>query len=54
MGASNWSELMPDVRKLVWEMRDRGEVEIMQHGEALGDHVGLEDVKGAIRVRKKT
>lgn len=54
MGASNWRELMPDVRKLVWEMRDRGEVEILQHGEALGNHVGLEDVKGPIRVRRKT
>jgi len=45
---------MPDVRKLVWEMRDRGEVEILQYGEALGDHVALEDVKGPIRVRRKT
>lgn len=53
MGASSWRELMPDVRKLVWEMRDRDQVEILQHGEALADHVGLEDVKGPIRVRKK-
>ena len=54
MGASSWRELMPDVRRLLWQMRDRGEVEIMQHGEALGAHVGVEDVKGPIRVRKKT
>jgi len=44
---------MPDVRKLVWQMGDRGEVEILQRGEVLGDSVGLEDVKGPIRVRKK-
>lgn len=34
-------------------MRDAGEVEIMQKGEVLGREVGLEDVKGPIRVRKK-
>jgi hypothetical protein len=33
---------MPDVRKLVWQMGDRGEVEILQRGEVLGDSVGLE------------
>ncbi len=54
LGASSWRELMPDVRKLAWQMRDRGEVEILQRGEALGDDVGLEDVTGPIRLRKKT
>ncbi len=53
LGASCWRDLMPDVRKLVWQMGDRGEVEILQRGEVLGDSVGLEDVKGPIRVRKK-
>lgn len=54
LGVSSWRELMPDVRRLAWQMRDRGEVEILQRGEALGDDAGLEDVKGPIRVRKKT
>ena len=52
-GASSWRELMADVRHLVWQMRDRGEIEVLQHGEVLGNDVGLEDVKGPVRVRKK-
>lgn len=53
LGASCWRDLMSDVRELVWQMRDRGEVEILQRGEVLGEEVGLEHVKGPIRVRRK-
>ncbi len=50
-GASDWRDLMPAIRALVWEMRDRSEVDIMQRGEVLGHDVGIDDVKGPIRVR---
>lgn len=50
---TQWRDLMPEIRRRVWVMRDAGEVEIMQKGEVLGREVGLEDVKGPIRVRKK-
>lgn len=53
IGASDWRELMDGARAIVWQMRDAGEVEIMQKGEVLGGEVGLEDVKGPIRVRRK-
>jgi Protein of unknown function (DUF3253) len=43
---------MPEIRDLVWEMRERGEVEILQRGEVLGMDVGVRDVKGPIRVRR--
>lgn len=43
---------MPSVRELVWEMRARGEVEVLQKGEVLGNDVTLQDVKGPIRVRR--
>jgi len=43
---------MPGIRDRVWELRDRGEVEILQKGEVLGWDVGVEDVRGPIRVRK--
>ncbi|KAI9813241.1 MAG: hypothetical protein M1827_004183 [Pycnora praestabilis] len=52
-GASEWRDLMPGIRQIVWGMRDQGEVEIMQRGGVLGGEVGLYDVKGPIRVRKK-
>jgi len=51
LDASEWRDVMPAIREAVWEMRDRGEVEIMQRGEVVGSEVGLEDVKGPIRVR---
>ncbi|KAK8218900.1 hypothetical protein IWZ01DRAFT_427920 [Phyllosticta capitalensis] len=51
-GAKEWRELMPRIRQVVWEMRDRGEVEILQRGEVLGNHVGVDDVKGPIRIRR--
>ncbi|KAK5201619.1 hypothetical protein BJ546DRAFT_834093 [Cryomyces antarcticus] len=52
LGATGWRDLMPAVREIAFEMRDRGEVEIMQRGEALDPGVGLEQVQGPIRVRK--
>lgn len=54
MGVSEWRELMPEIRGVIAEIRDRGEVEVLQKGEVLdGDlGVGLEGVKGPIRVRR--
>lgn len=43
---------MPLIREIVWQLRDDGEVEVLQKGEVLGD-VQLEDVRGPIRVRRK-
>ena len=50
---TNWRELMPEIRREVWGMRDGGEVDILQRGEVLGDEVGLEDVRGPVRVRRR-
>ncbi len=44
---------MPEIRREVWGMRDGGEVDILQRGEVLGDEVGLEDVRGPVRVRRR-
>ncbi|KAK8207964.1 hypothetical protein M8818_004217 [Zalaria obscura] len=51
-GAKEWREVMPTVREVVWEMRDRGEVEVLQKGEVLAADTTLDQVKGPIRVRK--
>ncbi|CAI6333523.1 unnamed protein product [Periconia digitata] len=48
-----WRDAMDDVRALVWEMRARGEVEVLQKGEVLEEETELEQVKGPIRVRTK-
>jgi hypothetical protein len=44
---------MPVIRDIVWTMRDEGQVEILQKGKVLGKDVGVGDVVGPIRVRKK-
>jgi hypothetical protein len=43
---------MPTIREIVWGMRERGELEILQRGEILGMDVGVEDVRGPVRVRR--
>ena len=53
LGASGWRDLMDETRAIVWSMRDRGEVEILQRGHILSDDARIEDVKGPIRVRRK-
>jgi hypothetical protein len=44
------------IRNVVDEMRDRGEVEVLQKGAVLTGDLGegLTDVKGPIRVRRVT
>jgi len=53
VGASEWRDTMPAIREIVWELRDNEQVEILQRGEVLGADVGLANVKGPVRVRKK-
>jgi hypothetical protein len=50
LGASEWRDTMDDVRQVVWEKREAGEVEVMQKGEVV-DVESLEDIRGPIRVR---
>jgi hypothetical protein len=47
-----WRDVMPAVRALAWSSRERGECEILQRGEVLDGSVGVEDVKGPIRIRR--
>ncbi|KAK5123021.1 hypothetical protein LTR85_003587 [Meristemomyces frigidus] len=49
---SEWRDAMPAVRELAWAMRERGECEVLQKGEVLGESVRLEDVRGPIRIRR--
>ena len=51
-GVSEWRELMPDVRQILWDMCQEGKVEILQKGLPLADGIGLGDTKGPIRARR--
>lgn len=45
-----WRDAMPDVRRVVYQMRDEGACEILQKGEVV--RVAEGDVTGPIRVRR--
>ena len=47
-----WRSLMPAIREILWDMREKGEVEILQKGSPVPPGIELSDVKGPIRARK--
>lgn len=47
-----WRELMPRIRETIWALRANGQLEVLQKGDVLGDHVTLDNLKGPIRVRR--
>ena len=51
MGVKEWRDLMPAVREILWGMRQRGEIEILQSGNVLRN-IELEHIRGPIRARK--
>lgn len=51
-GTSDWRSLMPAVRDILWNMREKGEVEILQKGSLLPQGIELGDINGPIRARK--
>ena len=51
-GTTDWRDLMPQIRQVLWDMRDKGKVEILQKGEIIPERLALEDIKGPIRARR--
>lgn len=51
LNTSDWRSTMDDIREVVWEKREAGEVELLQNGVAV-DVEQLKDITGPIRVRK--
>jgi hypothetical protein len=51
LGAESWRDAMPDIRDVVWEMRENGEVEVLQKGEVIEGSIA--EIHGPIRVRKE-
>lgn len=54
LSAASWRETMPLIRRVVAEMRESGEVEVLQRGQVLEGDLGegLEGVRGPIRLRR--
>jgi hypothetical protein len=50
--APDWRGTMDNVRQVVWQLREEGEVEVIQKGEVISVE-RLEDIKGPIRVRRR-
>lgn len=50
-GLSDWRQLMPQVRSMLFDMRAKGEVEILQKGRVISTSTTLDDVHGPIRAR---
>lgn len=53
-GADGWRDLMPAIRKLAFELRDEGALDVLQKGVVLSTSQTLEQTIGPIRLRKKT
>ncbi len=52
-GADSWRDLMPAIRELAFERRDKGVIDILQKGEVLPESQTLQQTVGPIRLRKK-
>ena len=53
MGALTWRDLMPYMRDIVWDLREKREVDVLQGGKVIEGYVQLRDVKGPIRVKNR-
>lgn len=53
-GASSWRDLMPTIRKLVFELRDKGKIDVLQKGNVLPTSQDFTSTTGPIRLRKIT
>lgn len=51
-GTSDWRSLMPAVRHILWNMREKGEVEILQKGSLVPQDSEPAEIKGPIRARR--
>ena len=52
LGFDGWRDAMPEVRRLAFEMRAQGSIEVLQKGKVLADDVGPDQVVGPVRLRR--
>ena len=53
LDAESWRDAMDDIRHLAFDLREDGEVEVLQKGEVLGQTVTADNVHGPIRLRAR-
>ncbi|KAL9028760.1 MAG: hypothetical protein Q9196_002928 [Gyalolechia fulgens] len=51
VGVSDWRHLMNPVRAILFDMRSKGQVEILQRGKVIPQISSLEEIRGPIRAR---
>ncbi|KAF2657105.1 hypothetical protein K491DRAFT_595716 [Lophiostoma macrostomum CBS 122681] len=51
--AESWRDVMDDVRRLAFDLREDGEVEVLQKGVTLDQTVTADNVHGPIRIRAR-
>ncbi|KAF7190435.1 hypothetical protein HII31_08149 [Pseudocercospora fuligena] len=51
LGFASWRDAMPAIRDIAWQMRESGDLEILQKGNSVGG-VGPDEVTGPIRIRR--
>jgi Protein of unknown function (DUF3253) len=52
-GVDHWRVLMPAIRELAFELRDKGILDILQKGEILPQSQTMQQTVGPIRLRRK-
>jgi Protein of unknown function (DUF3253) len=52
-GVDKWRDLMPTIHELAFELREKGELEILQKGEMLPESQTMEQTVGPVRLRRK-
>jgi Protein of unknown function (DUF3253) len=52
-GVDHWRDLMPAIRELAFELRDRGVLQILQKGVVLPESQTMQQTVGPIRLRRK-
>lgn len=52
MGYEVWTDVMPAVIELAFELREAGYCEILKGGKALGEDVGPYEIEGSVRIRR--
>ncbi|KAF2224139.1 hypothetical protein BDZ85DRAFT_97774 [Elsinoe ampelina] len=54
LGLTDWREAMAPIRELAWTLRDNSQLEVLQKGTVLDPDTQLSDIKGPIRLRRKS
>ena len=52
MGYETWTDVLPAVVELAFELREAGYCEILKGGKVLGEDVASYEIEGSVRIRR--